>query len=289
MRRALFLLLAACSTRPTQPIVTETACAGCHASEVAEWRESIHRASFTSADFQRSYRAEPLPYCVQCHAPLPDVTAGIGCTACHANTAEHVARRGHATTIACAGCHDFDAPGSRAILQSTEREHDVGPFATTPCPTCHMPRKDHRFAVTRNPEFLSRAIRVSNAHFESGNIALRVASNGVGHRFPTGDLYRRLTVTVTAANGEDALVAGDTFYFARDWDRHRAMLHATEPEPVADDTRLDAAWRELRIACPTRPARVHVTVVYERGAGAIGDSFDAFASLPIFDADVTLD
>ena len=289
MRRAIFFLLAACTTHPTQPVVSETACAGCHAAEVAQWRESIHRASFTSADFQRSYRVEPLPYCVGCHAPLADAAAGIGCAACHGNTAAHVAHRARTAKVSCAGCHDFDAPGSNAILQSTAREHDTGPFATTPCPTCHMPRKDHRFAVTRNPDFLRRAIRVSNAHFENGNLTLRVASNGVGHRFPTGDLFRRVTVTVTAANGEQALVAGDTFFFARDWDRHRAMLHAKEPEPVGDDTRLDATPRELRIACPSRPARVHVTIVYERGAGAVGESFDAFASLPLFDADVTLD
>ena len=230
-----------------------------------------------------------MPDCVGCHAPLPERAAGIGCAACHGGTAEHVARRTHTTTVACASCHDFDAPGTTAILQSTAREHEVGPFATTPCPTCHMPRRDHRFSVTRNPAFLARAIRVSKAHFENGNLTLHVASNGVGHRFPTGDLYRRLTVTVTATNADDALVAGDTFYLARDWDRHRALLHAKEPEPVGDDTRLDATPRTLRISCPSRPTSVHVTVVYERGAGAAGGSFDAFASLPIFDADVTLD
>ena len=295
MRLALLfaLLSVGCAPRPTvhaDAVVGETTCVECHAREAAEWRGSMHRVSFTSADFQASYRSEPLPYCVACHAPLADRAAGIGCTACHRATAEHVARRARATTVACVGCHDFDAPGTSAILQSTAREHETSAFATTPCPTCHMPSKrDHRFAASRDPAFLARALRVSAARFDNGTLVLGLASSGVGHRFPTGDLFRRLTVTVTASNADDALVAGDTFHLARDWDRHRALLHAKQPEPVGDDTRLDDRPRELRIACAARPARVHVTVVYERGAGATGDSFDAFSSLPIFDSDIALE
>ena len=269
----------------------EESCAGCHPAEAAEWRGSMHRASFTSPDFQRSYRAEPRDYCASCHAPLPDVTAGIGCTSCHAATQQHATAQAHATTRACGSCHDFDVPGTRTALQTTEREHRASAFAATTCDGCHMPRagtrRDHRFAVSRDRDVLARAIRVHDARVERDEIVVAVASQGVGHRFPTGDLYRRVTVTVTAYAG-DALVGGGTFYLQRDVDEHRESLVARRPERPDTDTRLDDTPRDLRIACVRPPGRVHVTVEYERGLGGAGNELEAFERLDLFDADVAI-
>ena len=302
-----FLLVAACA-RPVAPEARPTpgaegSCGTCHADEVADWEGSMHHASFTSEDFQRSYRAEPRAYCVDCHAPVRmpsgarDLGAGIGCTTCHAVADEHLTRatgvRARAATKPCAGCHDFDAPGTAAVLQSTAREHAMSRFASVPCASCHMPERvgghrDHRFLVSRDPAFLARAIRIEGARIEGSEVVVRVASRGVGHRFPTGDIYRRLTVTLTAYDTDDALVAGETAHFHRDWDAHRAALSSRRPETL-EDLRLENAPREVRAPFARAPARVHVTVDYARGAGGDGEHFEAFETLPIFDADVALE
>ncbi len=276
------------------------ACASCHAAEVLEWRTSQHQVSFMSPDFQRSYRAERRELCVDCHAPLRtadgarDVASGIGCNACHVVSEGHVAQtagdRPHVTTKACASCHDFDFPGTRAILQSTEREHAQSPFAATPCAGCHMkPRarglRDHRFDVTRNRELLADAIYVQSTRFTGDVVIVTLATKSVGHRFPTGDIFRRLTLTLTALNEDGDVIAGDTFHMGRDWDGHRASQRAGITES-ATDTRLTEAPREFRLASPRRPASVHATVDYERGASAEGDFFESFETMEILNKDL---
>lgn len=251
----------------------------------------MHHASFTSADFQHSWQEEPRDYCVGCHAPLPDKTAGIGCTACHSADAAHAtAERTHVTTKACQSCHDFDVPGTPTMLQGTEREHRASAFADRSCESCHMDRGGggHRFDVTRNRDFLAKAIRVSDARLEQRELVVDVVSHGVGHRFPTGDLFRRLTVVVTGYAKNDALVCADTFRLRRDVDEHRENLRAKQAETSEHDTRLDDVPRELRVSCADRPARVHVNVTYERGKGGIGDDLDSFATLDIVDTDLPL-
>lgn len=265
----------------------------------------MHHASFVSADFQRSFRAEPLQYCVACHAPLRvasapsarDLAAGVGCTACHAVPAAHGAlgssKRPRVATVACEGCHDFDVPGTRAILQSTARERKETAFADASCESCHMQpvgggRRDHRFAVSRDRDLLARALRVSEARIEKDAVVVAVSATGVGHRFPTGDIYRRLTVTVSAYDAKDALVAGETFHMGRDWDGHRLALRNGSAEAMGKDSRLTEVPRELRVPYTKAPVRVHLTVEYERGAGADGESFDAFERFEIFDHDLVL-
>lgn len=265
--------------------LAEATCAGCHAAQADEWRGSMHHASFTSADFQRSYHEEPRDYCVSCHAPLDDKTAGIGCTACHATDAKHAsktAERTHATTKACKSCHDFDIPGARTVLQATEREHRESAFAERSCESCHM-KTGHRFDVTRNRDFLAKAIRVEDARIDASQLVVRVASHGVGHRFPTGDLFRRLTVVVAGYGSGDALVCADTFHFGRSLDEHRSREESSE-----GDTRLGREPRDLRVACTKELSRVHVTVTYERGSAGRGEELDTFATLDLIDRDIPL-
>jgi hypothetical protein len=148
--------------------------------------------------------------------------------------------------------------------------------------------RDHGFNVSRNPELLGRSIRVGSARVEGSSVVIDLATNGVGHRFPTGDIFRRLTITLTAFDTSGSLIAGDTFHLNRNWDQHRESLQARREETLEDDNRLTAAPREFRIQCARSPARVHLTVEYERGASAEGENFEAFDALEILDTDVAL-
>ena len=297
---AIVLALASCAPRAADPAappraVGEAACGSCHRAEAAEWRASLHHASLTDADFQRSYHAEPRPACRGCHAPLgvASATRGVGCTSCHEVGDAHPAASAKASTRPCGTCHDFDAPGSRAILQSTAREHALSAFAATPCASCHMaPRRDgghdHRFGITRDPAALARALRVDSAAALDGAVVVTLSARDVGHRFPTGDLFRRLTVTLTAFDAKGGLVAADSFHLGRDWDAHRRSLQHGDAETVGEDSRLGGEPRPFRLPCPAAPARVHLAVTYERGASAEGDFFEAFAATEILDTDLTL-
>jgi hypothetical protein len=153
-----------------------------------------------------------------------------------------------------------------------------------------MPGHDHRFRVSRDPAVLGRALRVSPARLENGEVVVELASSGVGHRFPTGDVFRRLTVTLTAFARNGGVIAGGTFHLSRDFRAHRESLGSGQPEPLSDTRLDDRIPRELRIAYveSVPPARVHLTVDYERGLSADGDFFDALGQLTVFDADLEL-
>jgi hypothetical protein len=160
-------------------LAENAACERCHVEVAAEWRASLHRASWTEPSFQRAFQREPLPFCQGCHAPEADPAAapdaalgelGTGCVTCH-RVAEGVlaASRDHLEEgegegdgaaphpivrdgrldgdAACARCHEFAFPvGGRPVgrevpMQGTVSEHRASPAAAEPCASCHMPRR----------------------------------------------------------------------------------------------------------------------------------------------------
>ena len=205
----LLLALAACDRATTSAPPTKHECIDCHAREAAEWNGSLHHTSFTDQDFQASFSVEPAKFCSDCHAPL-GAAAGIGCVSCHN------AANGHFATKDCSGCHQFTFPGRQALMQSTVAEHAASPFAATTCTECHLPRekdghRNHRFNVTRNPDYLRAALDVKSRRTPEG-VEVRLTTKNVGHKYPTGDLFRRIVVVVrTDAGDEQETVLGRRF------------------------------------------------------------------------------
>ena len=84
---------------------------------------------------------------------------------------------------------------------------DAGGRAT--CQSCHMPGGDHTMRGAHDVELLRGSLAVT-ASDDARGAQLTLASVGVGHAFPTGDLFRHLTVEVRPAgdprvrDGEDA-------------------------------------------------------------------------------------
>ena len=162
---------------PTPAGLLETdaaACATCHADIAAEWRGSLHAASWTDPVFQAAYAFESLALCRNCHAPLHrgDVPAGlaasdgVSCAVCHvrrgsvlagpsgAGAAPHAVTptAALATSEYCAACHEFGfvsahGPGAtpvetRELQQSTYsewRSQTARGTTTERCQGCHMP------------------------------------------------------------------------------------------------------------------------------------------------------
>jgi hypothetical protein len=82
------------------------------------------------------------------------------------------------------------------------------------CVSCHMPEGAHTFPGTE-PEFLRKALHVTTA-WKGGELLFSITSSKVGHNFPTGDLFRHLTLEVSL-NGREYFVIhrmGRTYGFA---------------------------------------------------------------------------
>jgi Cytochrome c554 and c-prime len=218
------------------------ACEGCHQAEAAEWRVSAHARSDVDPVYRRALAIEPLAFCRGCHAPevAPDPpqavsTLGVGCVTCHVtdpNSAATLAmgyrlasesHAPHAVTRStafygdggCAGCHEFDFPNRRGVkMQSTVSEHDASPMEAMTCAFCHMKgegdgstrRVDHRFAALLDAPTLREAVDVHVERVGETSLAVSLTTSA-GHAFPTGDLFRRVVVSVEAVDDDWAVYA----------------------------------------------------------------------------------
>lgn len=215
----------------------DAACTRCHGSIAREHEASLHARSFTDESFQKGYAIEPEAFCRSCHAPeskpdaQPDAfarTHGVSCVSCHApsgaangavlaspstraSSAPHaITRVPDFGTRACTSCHDFAFPGAEAHgekgrMQKTAREHAASPDRDRSCASCHMTRGEghaaHGFAVASDRTLLASALDVLAARDPDGRARFVVSARGVGHAFPTGDLFRRLVLRVKTPRG----------------------------------------------------------------------------------------
>lgn len=266
------------STAPTPAATTEPAsagCAKCHADATREWEASLHRRAFDDRDFQIAFRAEPLDFCFRCHAPeardradARGASMGVGCTSCHDAPAAHAERRARATTTRCEGCHELTFPGRSELLQSTGSEHAASPFASVACAECHAPPRaggghDHRFAASRDPGMLRRAVPAPAVRIEGGAFVVHLAPGAVGHAVPTGDLFRALVVRVFVEDDRGISDARE-IRLERVWDPARAP--GARCAELADSRLTGERDVAFPLDSPTRVRRVFWSVVYERGA-----------------------
>lgn len=242
-------------------------CGDCHAAETAEWSSSLHHASFTDRDFQASFAVEPEKFCFDCHAPRASARGdaigearGVSCKSCHTSETGHGAPK-----TDCAGCHEFAFPHRAELMQSTLREHAESEFRDRACTSCHMSKssdghRDHRFSVTRNSELLKRAFAMKTARTPEG-IRIEMTPKNVGHKFPTGDLFRRVLVVVRSEAADGTPLGEDEILIGRRFEH--GGLRAKE----ISDTRLGGP-REFTLEGDwlTRASRITVEARYERVA-----------------------
>ncbi|HWB81890.1 MAG TPA: multiheme c-type cytochrome [Nannocystaceae bacterium] len=285
---ALVLALAAASPDPRREL--DAACMGCHVDATAQWLASPHATSFVDGPFQSAHRREPQAFCRACHAPEQDpaiveaTTAagfGISCVTCHVDddtvaastSASHPALR---AAIDCDGCHEFDFPDAALRehplqMQRTVSEHDVSPFAATPCAGCHMPQDDHRM---RAETLLESAIDVRVARTNDGvRLELRVLA--AGHAVPTGDLFRRLEVGAMIVDPRAPQGPALRYLSRRFDDGVQSNAIAVLMETADDRVPADGTARIVELALPDADARPivwwveHQRVAFPRGGEAL--------------------
>lgn len=285
-------------------------CEGCHAEIAGEWRASLHHASQTEPAYQRAFLIEPLPFCQGCHAPEADPRApvppaladlGTGCVTCHvtgtgavlaapsrkdaAAPAPHPITREprFATAEACARCHEFAFPDNDlrqtpALMQSTIREHAaLGPGAPS-CADCHMPptrgpgapHRDHGFANAADPAALRAALTARATREGPATLRLVLSAGAVGHAFPTGDLFRRITVRAEAVGPEQQSLGEASRHLMRHFKLERqkggavARVLARDDRLLASGEGTRTAVLELDLGPAAAGAPIAWSVTYER-------------------------
>ncbi len=246
------------------PVLANQRCEGCHQEIASEWRGSQHHTSFTDPTFQAALALEPKAFCRGCHAPEdPDAsreggphTLGIGCVTCHLagevviasdqggfSLASHRVDRSAAfgTARACAGCHQFpfdDAERRVAPLdmQRTLSEHQSSPDADKSCADCHMPRtlsghRSHAFGSTRSDEAHRRAVVAQATRTSATSLRIALSTEGVGHAYPTGDLFRRLSIEAQVEGADHQVLSAARRYLAR----HFATGQDRFGEPIREE------------------------------------------------------
>jgi hypothetical protein len=246
-------------------------CAGCHAPE--------DNAPSTASAASRLGVG-----CVTCHlvgdtvlAARHEGTSGGGSPAPH-RIVRTVAFAGSA---ACASCHDFsfgddDRRELPLPMQDTAHEHQRSADHTTPCAGCHLPttpgehpHRSHAFASTRDPEAHRRAVTVETkrAPAEPTTLELTLTLHGVGHAYPTGDLFRRVRVHAEVVGADGQIRAAQTRFLGRSFALATGLDHAPL-RVAAADTRLSVDGRsptttlrlELGEAARDRPIRYEVAL-----------------------------
>lgn len=270
--------------------VSPSDCGGCHLREAGEWASSMHAQAFTDPFFAASYSAETSAFCIRCHAPMlpsrdgdtPEALAsrapqeaarGVGCNDCHGASGAPLARARtgrapHDVTVdagigthACERCHEFKQPSARDALQTTVSEHRASPFGDVACTACHMEgRLDHRYrAGVRNVERMKASIDVKITRRGNGTLEAELSTIGVGHAFPTGDLFRRLRLEVDALDTEGRTETRTELVLGR-----RFRFFGGERRDDGDD-RVKETRRQTFDAPDGREDHLRYRLYYERG------------------------
>jgi len=203
-------------------------------------------------------------------APVPAGLShlGVGCITCHvvgdrilataaprANDARasspHAVTRtvGFDGSVGCGACHELAFPEAAheahpLLMQSTMKEHASSRYAERSCASCHMPvvagpsegaHRSHHFAASRDDAVVRSAIRVEEGPFVNDTLVLTLHAGEVGHAFPTGDMLRRLALTIDVVDARGEPVEHAEHYFQRHFGYSRKPFKAPRKILVKDD------------------------------------------------------
>jgi hypothetical protein len=185
--------------------------------------------------------------CVTCHVVGDDVLAIPRGGPETGGRAPHglVRDARFASADACASCHEFPFPGAMGrtraeLMQSTVSEHRASEASGASCASCHMPvdadgRRTHAFRASRDEALLREAVRVEAERTSPTQVRFRLTPIGVGHAFPTGDLFRRVEISAEAFGADNLVISGQRRYLTR----HFELRKGVHGKHLVSDDRLE--------------------------------------------------
>lgn len=227
---------------------------------------------------------------------------GISCNVCHVRGGEVLVSQlprnerlehkyrvvsGMNTSEMCAACHQFDFPDLHSTqpgapvrftglpMQNTFEEWKNGGLSGVSCQGCHLlsgTSETHSFPGGHNLRKLEQAFQVTVSRSSIGTARAEILMVGVGHNFPTGDLFRAMRIRVFDGSN---LIHEETLKkeFANlPPDRLRAngptkfLVHdSTIPAPLSGDHASGRSF-EFRVKPGTRLLRIDLHMDYLHGA-----------------------
>lgn len=246
---------------------------------------------------------------------------GISCITCHvrqgrimvsqapAKAKEHsyLVKEDMATEKFCASCHQFNFPSrasmaanakgqgvieySHLVMQDTVNEYRrSGFYNKLTCNSCHLlanTEESHRFAGGHDLEWLKQSLHLRARRLSRQRVAIQIYAVGIGHSFPTGDLFRSLRLYLSSKNGQEneqiilhkmyknihprnASTDGPAKYLAKD---------TTIPPPAANEY---TSMREFVIDWQSRGAIVYsLHIDYLFGFNHVTTSLDDNKTAPL--------
>jgi hypothetical protein len=230
---------------------------------------------------------------------------GVSCNVCHVRSGEVVAATMPApqegkplahkyriipefsSASMCESCHQFDFPEYRSTkpgqpvhftglpMQNTVEEWRSGGLSAVSCQGCHVlsnTKDTHRFSGGHDLARLAEAIHVRIQRSSSTTARADIISLGIGHNFPTGDLFRALRVRIYSEGrliheevlkkdyrnltGKELHPRGPT----------KALIEDTTiPAPLPSDYASSRSF-EFKIQANTRLVRIDLHMDYLHGA-----------------------
>lgn len=188
-----------------------------HSREPSAWCVNCH-APFTEPgsdplDLSKRVQSEDGISCNVCHVRAGKVITGkIPKPQKGTPAHDYISEPKMATAAFCESCHEFNFPSadskpaagsnfrySDLPMQSTHSEWKTSGFAQGPCQNCHLfgeSPQSHRFPGGHDLANLRQALKVECERSEDGKLRVRLYTLGVGHAFPTGDLFRTLRLSL---------------------------------------------------------------------------------------------
>jgi hypothetical protein len=123
---------------------------------------------------------------------------------------------------------------------------------------------------------LRAAVRVTAARIDGASIEVRISPRGLGHAFPTGDLFRRVEILAEALGPDAQVLAEDARYLARRFGEGRGVGDHTVKVLVSDDRVMPAGDTVVKLS-PGPEARgrpIAWRVAYQRVEHPIEDGSD---------------
>jgi hypothetical protein len=244
--------------------LASTDCASCHASEAAALAQSRHAQAAELAVFRASAaHAGDRAWCATCHRPEGERAAGLDCLTCHrvagkpdailgtrgtpeARAAHEVVIDASLPTASCARCHEFATPrpesmhGSAVVYSTQPLQATVSELARAlPAATCSQCHDVHRPTGGHDAALVRGAIAIAARSTRDG-VELAVTAKHVGHRFPTGDPFRRLVLAVCEDPACEHVLARRTL------GRNFALVDGVWA-PVVDRTLADGETRVVEL------------------------------------------
>ncbi|MBM9578251.1 hypothetical protein JWG45_13925 [Leptospira sp. 201903070] len=245
--------------------------------EPMQWCENCHSPLRSSLD-QTPFKPEEGISCNVCHVRGGKILTSENPKLFPKKYHEYTVIDSFGTEELCAFCHQFNFPTwtsfsdrkstleySNLTMQGTQDEWRHSGFADeSNCIDCHLApstKNTHSFRGGHSLPDLKKSLDLEAEYVGPRTIAVRVVSNGIGHSYPTGDLFRALRLKVYSESGKfrEEFIFRKLYRNATKEEKERS----DEPRVLESDTRIpppfenkNSAYKEFFLEVPDRPRKL---------------------------------